>query len=214
MHPLPPPVERLLRAGDAVTREDAWAAFVAEYSRLILHVARAQTDSHDDAMDRYTHVLQQLRADDLRRLRMYQADGRGKFTTWLVVVVRRLCQDAARQRYGRHRGASEKHPERRELADLVGSGFDLDLLPDDGGLLPDDEMRARDMREALTVGLDQLETADRLLLRLRFQDDVAVAEIARIFSLPSVFHVYRWLNRVYAQLRATLQGLGIEDPNP
>jgi RNA polymerase sigma factor (sigma-70 family) len=213
VHVIPPVLERLLQTCDDASRDAAWQAFVDEYSRLILHVSRSQTASYDAALDRYTHVLEQLRSNDLRRLRGYVADGRGKFTTWLVVVARRLGIDQDRRRYGRSRGAPEHDRERRELADLMGSDLPVDVLPA-GGPAPGDELSARELSGALAVGLEKLEPADRLLLRLRFHDDVSVAEIARILSLPSVFHVYRRLNRIYAELRSTLQGLGIEDPAP
>lgn len=64
-------------------------------------------------MDRYAHVLDKLQVDDFRRLRTFVADGRGKFTTWLTVVVRRICLDHHRQRYGRvrERGRPEWHLE-------------------------------------------------------------------------------------------------------
>lgn len=213
MHPLPPPVERLL-SSDEPSREDAWRAFVAEYSRLILHVARSQAESYDEAMDRYAHVLEQLRAEDLRRLRAYVSDGRGKFTTWLVVVVRRLCIDLVRQRYGRDRDGRDGLQARRALADLVGSDVDLGLLPDDSGPGPAEALRSRELRDALSAGLDLLDPSDRLLLRLRFQDAVPVAEIARILALPTVFHVYRRLNRILGELRTRLEELGVEDASP
>src|SRR5204862_509166 len=64
-------------------------------------VARSLTTDHDAAMDGYAHVLERLREHDCRRLRGYAPDGRTKFTTWLVVVARRLCLDFHRHRYGR-----------------------------------------------------------------------------------------------------------------
>ncbi len=214
MQPLPPLVERLLQADDDASRQGAWQAFVEEYSRLILHVARSQTGSYDTAMDRYAYILERLRADDFQRVRAYRADGRGKFTTWLVVVARRLGVDEDRQRYGRNRGSPDASRRRRDLVDLVGSDVDVDLLPAANGSMPGEDLRARELRRALAAGIDQLETTDRLLLRLRFQDDVAVTEIARILAFPSVFHVYRRLSRIYDQLRTILKGMGIEDPAP
>jgi RNA polymerase sigma factor (sigma-70 family) len=209
--PIPPPLEHLLDAGDRTSREAAWAEFLEEYSRLILHVARSLGGSHDDAMDRYAHALDQLRRDDYRRLRGYAADGRGKFTTWLVLVVRRLCLDEVRRRYGRARGGStEAHEARRRLADLVAADVDTDLLPA-SARNPEQEAGHRELRGILTGAIAELEPADRLMLRLRFQDEVAVAEIARIFSFPNVFPVYRRLKWILAQLRTALQAAGVED---
>lgn len=208
---IPPSLEQLLQSGNTPSCEAAWAEFLQEYSRLILHVARSQGGSHDAAMDRYAHALEQLRRDDFRRLRGYAADGRGKFTTWLVLVVRRLCLDEARSRYGRARGGSaEAHAARRRLADLVAADVDTDLLPG-SGRTPEEEAGARELSGRLHDAIEELEPRDRLMLRLRFQDDVAVAEIARIFSFPNVFHVYRRLNRIFEQLRDSLRAMGVED---
>jgi RNA polymerase sigma factor (sigma-70 family) len=207
----PQALQALLQADDDAAREHAWDDFIAEFSRLILHVNRSQTDSYDVAMDRYSFVLERLREGDFRRLRTYAADGRGKFSTWLVVVVRRLCADEARRRYGRDRGTSTDRRGRRDLVDLVGSEIDVNLLPDTAAALPSDAISAHELQEALAAALQQLDPSDRLVLKLRFQDDVSVAEIARMLSLPSVFHVYRRLNGIYDRLRAALRSLGVED---
>jgi RNA polymerase sigma factor (sigma-70 family) len=213
-HPLPPELERLLHADDGQALDRAWSGFVEEYGRLILHVARAQGGQHDDIMDRYTYVLEQLRRDDFRRLRGYVSDGRGKFTTWLVVVIRRLCMDELRSRYGRERGGtSDTQRQRRDLADLVGAEVDVDLLPG-AGARPDEILQATELADRLNAAVAELEPADRLILRLRFQDEAPVSEIARALSFPSVFHVYRSLNRIYEQLRATLGETGIRDATP
>jgi len=99
----PPELVGLLNASDPAAREVAWASFVKSHSRLLLHVARSIGRDYDAAMDAYAYLLELLRADDCRRLRAYAADGRSKFTTWLVVVARRLCLDHLRHRYGRLR---------------------------------------------------------------------------------------------------------------
>jgi RNA polymerase sigma factor (sigma-70 family) len=213
--PLPSVVERLLAARGTPELEQTWSDFVEEYSRLILHVARAQGGSYDEVMDRYVYVLDQLGRDRCRRLRGYAADGRGKFTTWLVVVVRRLCLDQLRSRYGRHgRAAEDLQRQRRQLADLVSADVELDLLPVAHGPLPDEAVRSMELRDELNAAIANLDPADRLLLRLRFQDEVPVAEIARMLGLPTVFHVYRQVNRACDQLRTALRSAGVEDAAP
>ncbi|MDF2774004.1 MAG: hypothetical protein K0S86_3501, partial [Geminicoccaceae bacterium] len=98
---LPAPLSALLEASDVRSRDEAWAAFVSCYSPLIMRVARLLDRDADAVMDRYAFALDHLRRDDCKRLRQYAADGRGEFTTWLVLVVRRLCLDEHRRRYGR-----------------------------------------------------------------------------------------------------------------
>ena len=58
---------------------------------------------YDDALDPYAYMLDALRRDGCRRLRGFCANGRGRFSTWLVVVARRLCLDHHRLPVGRRR---------------------------------------------------------------------------------------------------------------
>lgn len=210
---IPPVLERLLQTSRGPSPERAWSDFLQEYSRLILHAARSFGGSYDEAMDRYAYVLERLRHDDYRRLRMYVADGRGKFTTWLVVVVRRCCLDESRSRYGRPRGDPDAHRQRRQLADQVAADIDPDLLPG-ADSSPEELARARQLNENLAAAIERLDPDDRLLLRLRFHDEVPVAEIARISSFPTVFHVYRRLNGIFEELRRTLHEAGVRDAAP
>lgn len=64
----------------------------------------------------------------------FHPEGCGRLSTWLVVVARRLCLDAERQRYGRSRAeaASEPaaaHAGRRRLVQLAGEALDPDRHP-------------------------------------------------------------------------------------
>ena len=94
----------LARGGSDADAEPAWAAFLSKHSGLLLHVARSLGGDDDAAMDRYAFMLDALRRDGCLRLRGYVADGRSQFSTWLIVVARRLCLDEYRHRYGRPQG--------------------------------------------------------------------------------------------------------------
>ena len=208
----------LLSATNAADREMAWAAFVQEYSDLVLRVARRMSGDHDSVMDRYAFVLEALRRDDCQRLRVYSADNRGQFATWLIVVVRRLCLDHHRHRYGRPQGervaSAERHAERRNLVDLIGDELAVRALAAPEGDDPEIELRQKDVREALEAALAQLTPGDRLVLRLRFEEDLSVPEIARATSAGSPFRLYRRINGLLERLRETLRGAGIEDASP
>lgn len=212
-HDVPAELSRLLAATEPGRAEEAWAEFVSAYSRLLLHVSRSMAGNQDDVMDRYAYLLEQLRRDDCRRLRGFAADGRSKFTSWLIVVARRLCLDYLRRRYGRPDPARDvqwqaARAERRHLRDLVGAELDIGGLPDAGNQAADDELIARERREALARALTGLEPGDRLLLRLRFGDGRAASEIARVMGFPTQFHVYRRLEKVLGLLRRTFEGRG------
>ena len=211
------PLSSLLEAADPRSREEAWAAFLSTYSTLIMRVARLLGGDEDAVMDRYAFALDQLRRDDCKRLRQYTADGRGQFTTWLVLVVRRLCLDEYRRRYGRRQSddgdAADRHVARRRLADLFGIAPELAEVSDEGDDA-DAGIRALELSSALEAAIAQLDVPDRLLVRFRFHDGLSVPTIARLIRAPSVAHVYRRLEHVLRSLRATLREAGVEDSVP
>jgi len=211
----PPPAElqQLLDAPGALERDSAWSNFVHRYSALLLHTARAVAHEHDRTMDAYAHVLEQLRAEDGRRLRNYAEDPRSQFSTWLVVVARRLCVDYLRRRYGRtdrHDGTNdEDRATRRRLEDLLAEEITDSSALRDSGDEPDETIRKRQLTAALQACLTQLLPAQRLLLAMRFEDDLSAREIATALGYPTPFHVYRTLNAILRDLRVSLAQHGI-----
>ena len=221
---LPPELSCLLDARTPSAADSAWGDFVAVHSRLLLHVARAVTSDRDGAMDAYTYVLERLRDDDLRRLRTYQAHRRIKFTTWLVAVVRRLCHDWYRQRFGRVRTESSESARvalqrRRRLAALVSdagldAGAELVDAQTEETSGPEGNVRVLELTTALEDALSTLPPEDQVLLRLRFDDDLSAQQIARTLRFPSQFHVYRRINALLEGLREALRARGIESSVP
>ena len=205
----------LLAADTDPARDEAWAAFVHAYTAQILRTARSLGGDADSAMDRYAFVLDRLREDGCRRLRAYVRPGAGEFALWLAVVVRRLCLDHYRERYGRARPntggtAGPERAGRRRLVDLVADRTDPSLLAGPGHTAPDEVLVQAERMRALSAALDRLAPADRLMLRLRFAEDLPAREIARLMRFPTLFHVYRRLDRVLRELRRTLDQLGVE----
>ena len=210
-----PALQLLFTPTNDVAREKAWSDFLAGSSDVLLRVARIMGGDDDAIMDRYAFILDSLSRDDYRRLRAYVDDGKSSFDTWLAVVARRLCTDEYRSRYGRVQGdgeeAAARHSVRRNLGDLIGSELGLDELHASPDATPDAQLERKEWRSTLDVALANLQTEDRVILRLRFEDDVSVPEIARLLGLGSPFSLYRRLNRVLATLRKTLEAAGIHD---
>lgn len=217
---VPEVLARLLEAADVRARDEAWTQFVDEHSRLLLYVARRNTPDYDGAMDAYAFVLEKLREHEMHRLRGYAADGRGKFTTWLVVVSRRLCLDFYRHRYGRSTNtgpavdADETRAARRRLFDLALSTVDDSLASQTSDDETDGNLRREELERALDVVMKELTAPDRLLLMLRFHDGLSAAEIASLLHFASPFHVYRRLNHLMASLRERLATLGVRSSEP
>lgn len=212
---VPTELTELLQADGMSSARRAWERFIQKHNRLLLEATRSLDGDYDSSMDRYAFVLEKLRDNDFRRLRAYQADGRARFTTWLVVVAKRLCIDHHRSRYGRKAGGEStsdgdgrRHDLRRRLVDLTGPG-DVDELEDPN--TPDVEARlAREERvEALDEALDALTDRERLLLALRYEDGATAREIHEIMGLPSPKHVYRRIDKLLGELREALEKRGI-----
>jgi len=208
-YPVPPALKLLLEAGDSEIREKAWSELLSEFSKLIRYVASQLGGDRDAAMDGYAAVLQALRADDFRRLRQFQSDGRGKFSTWLVAVARRVCIDEHRRRYGCAQGgpSPEWKARRRNLAELIGDDVVLESI-ETPAELADVLLEKRELNEALASALESINPRERLLLRYRYEDGLSVPEIARLTGARSPFAVYRELEKLLTTLRASLEKVG------
>jgi RNA polymerase sigma factor (sigma-70 family) len=209
-------LNQLLRSSEASVREAAWERLIARHTRLLIAVARSFGGGHDEAMDRYSYILEKCREADFRRLRAFDVNGGASFSTWLTIASRRLCLDHDRSRYGRHRATLEsgepntRRALRRTLVNAVGAEIDTDLLPDTSALSAD-ARAIRDERDArLRLALASLTPRDRLLLALRFEDDLSASNIAGLLGVPTPFHVYRRLNLLLGRLRALLISRGID----
>lgn len=211
----PEPLRSLLDARSQEDRDRAWGLFLERHSKLILHVARRASSDEDDVMDRYTYVLDRLREDDFRRLRAFSLNGTGKFTTWLVVVLRRLCIDHHRVVFGREERADHDAPDpdrvaRRNLASLVASEVEPDQLVDADSEPADLELVRRECSALLETALGELESRDRLLLTLRYVDGHPPERVARMLGFSSRFAVRRRITSLLASLRNRLEQGGFE----
>jgi RNA polymerase sigma factor (sigma-70 family) len=206
----------LLGASDPSSQEAAWEDLIARHTRLLLALSRSFSAGHDEVMERYAYILEKLREDNFRRLRTFDANSGVRFSTWLTVAARRLCLDQLRTRYGRVRpGSTPDTPDslrsiRRALADQLGADIDIELIPDEDSPSVVAQTVVNERDKALRAALTQLHSRERLLLVLRFQDDLSAAHIARIVGVPTPFHVYRQLNGVLEKLRRMLSSKGIE----
>ncbi len=87
-----------LRSDEA---ERAWQWFLTSYAELIYGTARTFTRDADDLGDCFLYVCQKLADKQYRRLQAFNPHGAARFSTWLRAVVRNLCLDWLRSKYGR-----------------------------------------------------------------------------------------------------------------
>jgi len=211
----PSELAALIEASTPYAVQRAWEAFLRIHSPLLIKATRTLDGDYDSNMDRYAFVLEQLRADDFRRLRSFRPDARSKFTTWLVVVSKRLCIDHHRRRYGRQQtdkpdaSLDSVNLARKRLADLIASD-QVQSSSDESDRNPEDSLIAQERTELLATALSKLSRRDQLLLTLRFDDGATAKQIENLMGFPSQVHVYRRVNKVLGHLRRVLGDKGVE----
>src|SRR5258708_5458358 len=244
--------------------QEAWTEFIQEYSALIFHVVRHFEHNHDNAADCFQFVCERLSEKSFRRLNRFKVEGPAKFSTWLRAVVRNLCLDWQRRKFGRPRvfksishlsaldqevfrciyepalpideaflqlrvgfpgltkDQLEQSVERIDSAlttkqrwllsarsiQRSPSTFDQsdgrsvvipDARPD-----PEAETLLAEKRAALARALMQLSKGERLLVRLRFEQELTLDQIASLLDLGNAQRVDRKIKDVLARLREAL----------
>ena len=254
--------------------ERAWEEFLQAFAPLVLQVVHLFERDEDRADDCFVFVCEQLHRNDLRRLRRFDIDGPASFSTWLRAVVRNLCLDWRRSRFGRPRpfrvvsslsdldqevyravhlrGMSESEAletvrhafpdigridlatsleriaeslsshqswllaSRRVREVPLSGGRDRDeraVDMDPADTRPDpEEVAARDEElDALQAALAALSPRDRLMVRMRFEQDLTLDEIARLAGVGRAATVQRAISRAVETMRLQL---GVKDDEP
>jgi RNA polymerase sigma factor (sigma-70 family) len=208
---VPTVLANLLTAERQGGEERAWSDFLRVYSPVVLQGSKPFGREYDDTMDRYLFVVEHLRRDGYSRLRRYQPRPGCEFRHWLLVVTRHLCLDFHRHRYGRARPSSRTdRAMRSRLAKLIPVHDAITKLTAAEATQPDVMLHVAERVRLLREAVRELDPHDRLLLKLRFEDELPAQEMARFLGLPSEFHVYRRLRRVIGTLRVTLRSRGVE----
>jgi DNA-directed RNA polymerase specialized sigma24 family protein len=161
-----------------------------------------------DIGSRYACALAEVRRNDFSHLRSYA--GQAGFTTWLVVLGRRLaavhengqCQcgpDVA----GRS-AETEERAHDRSLIDAVAERLDLRHIADPTGTNPERELRSVQLRHKLAEVLGELSNHDRLMLTLRLQDGLPNRDVSRVMGLSTAYHAGRSITNVLHSVRRRL----------
>jgi len=208
-------LDRLLQAAELRDREAAWEDLISRHTRLILAAARSLGGDSDAVMERYAYVLGKLRENEFRRLRAFDPNAGATFSTWLTVTARRMCLDLHRAHFGRNRQrhATDRstvvRAARKALNEVLTSEIDADDLPTNKEDAEAEVVHGhRDL--CLRAELAKLTPRERLLLTLRFEDDLSASTIAGLVGVATPFHVYRRINALLSRLRDLLVSRGIE----
>jgi len=186
------PTQRILVRLGTAGREQAWRDFLQLYAPVIQQVVRLFEIDADSAADCFLFVCEHLAAGNFRRLRKFNPDGPASFPTWLRAVVRNLCIDWQRKVHGRSRSGAQVRPQMETLE----AGAITDPRPDP-------EMRATDKQRkaALRKMVSRLPAPDRLLIRLRFEQELTLDQIAKLTGLKDPQTADRRVRRILESMR-------------
>ena len=164
---------------------DSFAALVDEHQRYVYNLALRVVKDENEALD----LAQETFVRAWTALPNFK--GQSQFRTWLYRIVTNLC-------YNRLPNL------RRSLNDL---GDDvMEEIPEPGFNNPAREFESNETRNNLHQAIDKLDENYRLLITLRYQDELSYEEIASTLNLP-LGTVKTGIFRAKAQLRTTLANL-------
>jgi RNA polymerase sigma-70 factor, ECF subfamily len=161
---------------------EAFAGLVAEHQRFVYNLALRALGDPAEAED----VSQEAFVRAWRALPNFR--GQAQFRTWLYRIVINLC-------YNR---LPRLRRDLTVLGDEAAEAVPDEVLADPAGRVEDEERRAFLHRQ-----IEVLPESYRLLVTLRFQQELSYDEIASALSLP-LGTVKTGLSRARARLRAAL----------
>jgi len=189
-----------LRSPEPKCVEEAWAEFLHGYAPLILQVVSVCERDAENRQECFVYACEHLCRNRFHRLRQFQPDGPATFATWLRAVVRNLCIDWQRRQLGQRVLLRTAEPFSASAGEPPARGGGVDDLTDP---FPDPEMLAVEWQQILALGsaLSCLTPQQRLAVRLRFQQELTLLEIARVMNLKNSQAADRLLRDTLLQLR-------------
>jgi RNA polymerase sigma factor (sigma-70 family) len=261
------PIEDLLNNLESPDAEELWTQFLSDYSSHIYQVVRRHESDLDNIADCFQFVCERLIENRSKRLRKFKGEGPATFVTWLRAVVRNLCVDWHRQKFGRSRqfrsisrlpgfdqevfrlvyerathpdeclrllaaeypntSANQVNASRARIEEVLtahqrwllaarptaGNGrATTELEGSDAYFLlkearPDPEVQAieNEHKRKLECALAQLDAQDRLLIRLRFEEDLTLSQAAQLLGLGNAQRADRKVKEILRRLFEVLQ---------
>jgi RNA polymerase sigma-70 factor (ECF subfamily) len=177
-------IARGLRRRDRELLDGLIERFQYRLFRYLLFLTGSRETAEDLFQETWVRVLE----------RGHQYDGKSKFETWLFAIARHLAIDLLRR----------KHPLRFE--DLAGGSEDSQIqFQPSGESSVFDTLAQRQEGERLATALANLPASYREVLVLRFQEELALEEIAGVLEAP-LSTVKSRLYRGLEAMRELLEG--------
>lgn len=165
--------------------QEAFAALVAQHQRYVYNLALRVLKNEEEALDlaQETFVRAWTALPNFR--------GQSQFRTWLYRIVTNLC-------YNRLPNLRRSLNELGD--DVIAEIPETDIAFDN----PAHGLESRELRTYLHKAIDNLDENYRLLISLRYQNELSYEEIATMLNLP-LGTVKTGLFRAKEQLRRALE---------
>ena len=181
--------------------------------KLIESICLKRFNYSEEGHECYVYVLDKLMENNYARVKAFQ--GRSTFKTYLVSITTRLAIDFYRHRYGKtsKKAADDLSVPKKNPLKIVPLK-DQEAVPDKKSLeevVVDKEVNDTQQRLKALVRsqLADLSPEDRLLLKMKYEDDFKVSEIAKILKQDQK-KTYRKIHALLATFRERISKEGID----
>ncbi len=178
--------------------EDAFCEVIRRFNRHIVSVLRRYASHATDREDLHSEIVEKLLANRKRALRVWEP--RASFGSYVATIAARHCIDWLSRR-GRLPCVCLPNGSDGSSDDLLA-----EVAPAGSEWQPHFCMEVCERRESLRDAMASLSSNDRLVLYLRFEQDLSGAEIGRLLNISHVAarqRLFRAIGRLEDQVRRT-----------
>jgi RNA polymerase sigma-70 factor (ECF subfamily) len=187
---LGPAAEQVLLEKMIAGCERAWREFHARYNRLIYRCivkVLGRYASQDDLREVYATLLNQLLANDMHKLRMFDPERGSRFPSWITLLASHVAHDFIR--------GNRRDEIRAPLSEA-------EAMPCEHPS-PFDHVVYRERVERIASALSALPAKDREFITLYFGEELEPEQIAERMRI-SVKTVYTKRHKIQSRLEAML----------
>lgn len=175
--------------------KEAWDAFVEKYTNLIYHTINKilktyQVDSFcQDINDIHNNIFLSLMENDYKKLKQYEGRNGCTVSSWLMVVTTNFTLNFIK-RQRQHMPIENNTTDNMDVIERVSNPQPL----------PEEKLTDVEYGKILKELIKDLNTNDRLFLKLYYEKELPPEEIAEILNL-TVSTVYSKKNRIREKLK-------------
>ena len=177
---------------------------VKPYIKLIESICLRRFNYTEEGHECYVYVLDKLMGNNYAMINAFK--GRSTFKTYLFSIVTRLTIDFHRHRYGKtSKESNPEQPAPKKNRLKIVSITDQENLSDEEHLDEtvinrEDKKVKKRLEELVKSHSSELSPEDRLLLKMKYEDNFKVSEIADILKLDQK-KTYRKINTLLSSFK-------------